>query len=145
MPLAEAPVDFEPARRVVEEPEPEAIVSKAERPAPTFDRPSRVTFARVPSAPALIAETAAVEIQNPPPAYPLAARRRGVEGEVLVQLEITAEGACASASVAGSSGSTLLDDAATAAVREWRFRPATRDGRAIASTQKIRFVFTLKS
>jgi len=57
-----------------------------------------------PPAPAQPAPEPAVEpprynaayLSNPPPAYPLAARRRGIEGTVLVRAEISA---AASASV----------------------------------------------
>ncbi len=87
----------------------------------------------------------AVDVYSPPPVYPVAARRKNIEGDVVVQIEISADGLCATASVATSSGSTLLDDAALVAVKQWKFRPATKDGKAVASSQKIRFVFTLKS
>jgi protein TonB len=59
--------------------------------------------------------------QNPAPDYPEAARRRRVEGTVLVRIEVDAAGAAAACTIAVGSGSALLDAAALAAARRWRF------------------------
>jgi len=56
--------------------------------------------------------------------YPEAARRQGIEGEVLVLLLVDESGAVAAARVEASSGHTLLDDAALRAVRQLRSLPA---------------------
>lgn len=61
---------------------------------------------------------------NPRPEYPYAARRRGIAGTVLVRLVLAADGGVLRAEVAEGSGSELLDAAALAALRRWRFRPA---------------------
>jgi protein TonB len=63
-----------------------------------------------------------------PPAYPEQARRRGQQGRVLLQVNVSAEGAPVAVTVAQSSGFASLDDAALRAVRQWRFVPATRGG-----------------
>ena len=88
---------------------------------------------------------AAVEVYNPPPQYPPSARRRGIEGEVLVEISIGEDGSCAGARIVESSGSDALDDASLAAVRTWTFRPAIRGGRPVPSTERVRFVFKLES
>ena len=49
-----------------------------------------------------------------------------------------------SARAAEGSGSTILDDAALAAVRSWRYRPATLGGKPTPSVRRVRFVFRLE-
>jgi protein TonB len=59
--------------------------------------------------------------ENPPPEYPATARRRHLEGTVVVRVEVAATGAVVACRLAQSSGHAVLDDAALAAVRRWRF------------------------
>lgn len=59
---------------------------------------------------------------NPSPDYPEGARRRGIQGTVVVRIEVTADGAAGTCSVLTTSGSVQLDDAALRAARRWRFR-----------------------
>jgi protein TonB len=62
------------------------------------------------------------------PDYPIAARRRREEGTVT--LLITLDGGSVSrVEVERSSGSSMLDEAAAAAVRRWRFETARGSGR----------------
>ena len=65
---------------------------------------------------------------NPSPEYPEAARRRGYEGRVLLRIKVSAEGKCASADIVESSGYSILDKAALAAITKWEFKPATVNG-----------------
>lgn len=58
---------------------------------------------------------------NPRPDYPESARRRGIEGIVVVRIEVDEEGAAVGGAVAQSSGSVALDEAALRAARKWRF------------------------
>lgn len=60
---------------------------------------------------------------NPRPRYPEQLRQRGIEGQVLVRLTVSAAGSVESASVARSSGHDLLDQEARATVLRWRFQP----------------------
>jgi protein TonB len=55
------------------------------------------------------------------PAYPLAARRRGLEGSVLLRVRFDAEGRPEEVVVKTGSGSEMLDSAAREAVSRWRF------------------------
>lgn len=86
----------------------------------------------------------AIEEHNPPPEYPSGARRRGIEGEVVVKVTIRPDGSCSDAVVVESSGSESLDASALQAVLQWRYRPATRGGAPVESTQRVRFVFRLE-
>lgn len=56
------------------------------------------------------------------PTYPLVARRRGIEGVVILHVRYDASGQPEDISVMTSSGSAILDDAAREAVARWRFR-----------------------
>ena len=79
---------------------------------------------------------------NPRPPYPLAARRLGLEGRVLLEVVIQPDGRAASVAVRESSGHRVLDDSAVETVRSrWRFIPARRDGVPVESrvTVPIRF------
>lgn len=121
------------------------------RPAPDFGRPIAFTSLRLsepaPSEPVAeaIAETKPIEIHNPPPRYPRLARRRGLEGEVVVEVTILPDGTCADVKVVEHAGVGSFADAALDALRKWKFRPATRDGDPIAFIQRVRFIFRLKS
>lgn len=82
--------------------------------------------------------------RNTAPAYPWLARVRGWQGSVLVRAWVTPSGEVASVGVAQSSGRSLLDQAATAAVGKWKFNPARRKGQAVASTVEVPIVFRLE-
>jgi protein TonB len=53
---------------------------------------------------------------------------QGTEGNVRVRALVRADGRLGQVEVATSSGSAILDRAATDAVRRWVFAPATRNG-----------------
>ena len=125
-------------------------------PAPPREVPANVTTA--PTAPPVVAApppppeplpvTAARfdadYLNNPPPVYPAISRRMREEGQVLLLVHVSPEGAVLAVHVRQGSGFARLDDAALAAVREWRFVPARRGQKAIASTVVVPIVFTLK-
>ena len=60
------------------------------------------------------------------PQYPYEARSRHVTGSGVIVAQVdAASGNVTSASVSQSTGSPILDNAATSAFRQWRFRPGT--------------------
>lgn len=75
------------------------------------------------------------------PKYPSSARRSGVEGQAIVLLHLDRSGKVCGASIASSSGSTLLDIAAIDDMRGRRFDPALRAGQPTESfvTFTLRF------
>lgn len=93
--------------------------------------------------PQVESEEAPVELQNPPPSYPAAARRRGEEGHVVVELRVLADGNVADPTVVESSGSPLFVKSVLSAVAAWRYRPATLGGKAVERVQRVRFLFRL--
>ena len=72
--------------------------------------------------------------RNAPPDYPAESRRRGEEGVVRLALRVGIDGRVETAEVSVSSGHARLDEAAVAAARRWRFRPATQGGLPVAAT-----------
>lgn len=58
------------------------------------------------------------------PSYPQSARQSGLEGTVVLKVQILETGRAGNISISRSSGHEILDDAAVAALREWRFAPA---------------------
>lgn len=77
------------------------------------------------------------------PVYPPTSYRAREEGTVLVTADIDATGTPVSVDVARRSGSRALDQAAVAAVRQWRFEPAVRGGSAVASTVEVPVTFRI--
>ena len=82
--------------------------------------------------------------QNFPPKYPRWARRQGWEGSTLLKVFISKEGHAKKVSVEKSSGHTILDEAAIAAVAQWKFHPAKELGVSVASELLIPIVFQIK-
>lgn len=87
----------------------------------------------------------AAYLSNPPPTYPLSARRRGIEGTVLVRAEIAAGGECLRAELKKSSGAEVLDQAALEAVKKWRFVPAKRGNQAVVAWVEVPITFKLEN
>lgn len=77
------------------------------------------------------------------PAYPPAAYRAREEGTVLVRADIDAAGNPGNVTIARLSGSRELDRAARDAVSGWKFEPAIKDGKAVASTVEVPVDFKL--
>ena len=73
----------------------------------------------------------AAYLNNPAPYYPSAAKKRGVQGKVLLSVVVKADGTPLSVDVSRSSGSSTLDVAALEAVRQWRFVPAKKSGQPV--------------
>jgi protein TonB len=86
----------------------------------------------------------AVKPGNAHPRYPLAARKRGYEGETIVRVEVSGAGQVNAAEVVKSSGFDILDNAAREAVARWQFQPATRDGRPTAGRIDVPIEFRLR-
>lgn len=59
-----------------------------------------------------------------PPSYPKAAQQAGIEGTVVLRVQVLANGRTGSIEISRSSGNDSLDYAAIAAVGKWRFIPA---------------------
>ena len=73
------------------------------------------------------------------PAYPEAARKKGVKGSVVLNAAVDKDGNVSSLEVA--SGNEQLAPAATAAVKQWRFQSYYRDGQPTAFQTQVTVQF----
>jgi len=88
-------------------------------------------------------EAAPLYASNPPPEYPMQARRRGLQGVVTIEALIDASGNVADLRLFASSGHSILDKAALSSVRGWRFQPGTVGGRRKQMWVKVPVRFEL--
>lgn len=82
--------------------------------------------------------------RNPSPVYPSAARARGQEGTVLLEVMVSVYGRPDAIQVKRSSGYAALDKAAIKAVRKWEFEPARAGGEAVESSIEVPIVFQIQ-
>jgi periplasmic protein TonB len=80
---------------------------------------------------------------NPLPPYPRAARRRGLEGKLMLRVTVNALGRPDVVKVLESSGHALLDDAAIRAVARWQFQPGRRGTAPVRASIDLPVVFRL--
>lgn len=129
---------------------------------PTIPVPSVVEITPIAVAVPDVPATDSVEIATPPvrdavlanvtlayesivqPTYPPLARRRGLEGTVLLAVHVGRDGLPIDAEVRQSSGSALLDRAAREAVLRWRFRPVRIEGVMVEATGLVPIRFDLQ-
>lgn len=78
------------------------------------------------------------------PVYPAMAARNGLEGDTRVVAHVDSSGWVCSARLGVSSGIDVLDRAAIEAVRQWRLKPALRDGTPVESLRVFVISFGLE-
>jgi len=83
-----------------------------------------------------------LEATRPRASYPLLAQHMNVQGSVVLQAIIGADGIIQNLHVL--SGPAILSSAAQQAVREWRFKPILQNGHPVESQAKITVNFTIK-
>lgn len=133
-PVTPPAADIGSQQEAAAEREREATAAREER-RPEAPRPQpRVPADREPSP---------VASASPAPAYPASALRSRAEGSVLIRAEIDATGNPTNVGIAKRSSSRDLDRAAVNAVRKWKFEPAMKGGKAVASTVQVPVDFTL--
>lgn len=79
-----------------------------------------------------------------PPVYPRRALELGQQGLVLLHAEVLPNGDPRELKIAQSSGHRLLDMAALAAVRKWKFEPRNVDGNAVTSWVRVPVNFVIQ-
>jgi protein TonB len=82
-----------------------------------------------------------VKIYDARPVYPKGAAEKKVQGVVILEATITKAGLVTNVRVLQSAPG--LDDAALAAVRQWRYTPATNDGMVADVITKVTVNFAL--
>ncbi len=84
-------------------------------------------------------------LHNAKPKYPKRARKRGLEGKVVLTVLVSASGLVENLSIQSSSGHSVLDKAALKAVKTWRFKSGTFNGLDTAATINIPITFKLEN
>jgi protein TonB len=95
-----------------------------------------------PSAPSM-ANSDPVPIGKPSAPYPVDALRNGESGTVVLRITVGPDGVPYGIELAQSSHSRSLDRAAMSAVRNWRFKPAMRNGQPAPATVQIPVSYNL--
>jgi protein TonB len=80
---------------------------------------------------------------NRKPIYPPLAIEKGLEGTVLLEVEIDKEGYVSKVRIIQSSGHSILDRAAERAVKRWKFEITSPDGGPVNPVIEIPIRFTL--
>lgn len=143
-PLAVATAAPAPALTV---PAPEPIGPSPATPAPSAPPISPVPVVPAPSTPSPRLElpsSNAAYLQNPAPAYPVASKRMGEQGKVVLRVLIGADGLPQKIELQQSSGYDRLDRQAQEAVMRWRFVAGKRNGIAEAMWHLVPINFVLE-
>lgn len=82
-------------------------------------------------------------LENPQPEYPAAAKKRGQEGLVVLEVQVDQNGSPIAVELRKSAGFTVLDKSALKAVRAWKFKPALMGPIPVASTVQVPIRFHL--
>jgi protein TonB len=82
-------------------------------------------------------DRAAALLNQPRPSYPPEAFRAREEGTVVVKAQVDELGNASEVEIVRRSGSRTLDRAAMNEVRRWKFNPAIKDGRTVASSVQV--------
>ncbi len=83
-------------------------------------------------------------IKNPHPQYPIVARKKGLQGKLILKVSINNDGSVKNVVVGKSSGHKILDKVSKETVEKWVFIPAKKKGKPVEDNIKvpIRFVLT---
>mgnify|MGYP002781123951 CR=1 FL=1 len=82
-----------------------------------------------------------VPVKTPPPQFPSDMQRQGISGVVAVRVTIDETGSVAECSVSKSSHAEF-EQAAVSAVKNWKFKPASKGGVAVKASVVIPIKFT---
>ena len=81
---------------------------------------------------------------NSPPEYPRIARKRGYQGIVILDVQVTRNGKVGNLKVHKSSGYPVLDRSATASVNNWIFEPGIKAGKPVDMWVRVPVRFKLE-
>ena len=77
--------------------------------------------------------------------YTAEAMRQMIEGAVLLSVVVKADGSVGAVDVKESLDSVYgLDESAVKAMKQWEFRPGTKDAKPVAVRIEVKMAFTLK-
>ncbi len=78
------------------------------------------------------------------PIYPSSLLKNKIGGKVVIAAVVDAAGVVIRCTIKTSSGQPELDKSALTAVQKWKFKPGTRDGKAVKSTCLIPYTFKVE-
>lgn len=78
-----------------------------------------------------------------PPKYPKAAADARISGKVVLLVDIDAAGDVSAVEVESATPPGVFEANAVEAARQWKFRPATKDGRPVASRKRVPVTFSM--
>ncbi|QUM76030.1 energy transducer TonB [Moritella sp. 24] len=78
-----------------------------------------------------------------PPSYPRLAKRKGIEGTVVYEVWLDENGKQMKIKLKDSSGTKMLDKAASKAIAQWKFLPRKVNGQAVAHRVYVPVKFKL--
>lgn len=122
-------------------------ISPEEKPENNSDQLNKGTVNSIQQSTALAdsnADFSAAYLNNPAPTYPLLSKQLKEEGSVLLNVLVNENGQAEKITLLKSSGFSRLDNAAIAAVKNWRFSPAVKNQKLQASFVQIPINFILE-
>ena len=87
--------------------------------------------------------TTPVVVTEVKPSYPPEAMRRGVSGAIKLECIVETDGTVSAIRVTTPLDPDL-DAAAVAALNQWRFKPAMKDGKAVRASIDVEMTFTMR-
>jgi periplasmic protein TonB len=133
---------------------PESVSKKTVESPKTFDLPEQTqresvfketdTEGEPMSEKQIIREAIPLYRSNPPPKYPAVARRRGLQGNVVLEVLVGSAGNVIELHVLSSSGYPILDRAAKSSVKNWTFEPGMRGPEKVEMWVRVPIRFELK-
>jgi protein TonB len=96
------------------------------------------------STPLPIREATPAYRKNPIPDYPSLARKKNIEGTVILEVKVNPNGTVAEMHLFQSSGHSILDKAAMNSVRKWIFEPGMKGDEPIPMWVRIPIRFQLE-
>ncbi len=134
-PAVEPKTDIEP--KVVKEAEPTKPKPIEEKQAPPAQTASQA------SKPMLV-KKAEFSAKPTPVTYPRLARKKGLQGKVMIEVWLDEQGKQVKQVLLESSGHNVLDERALNTIKEWRFSKRIEQGKAIAHRVHIPINFQLQ-
>jgi protein TonB len=82
-------------------------------------------------------------MKSVPPTYPVAAEKSSTEGWVELDFTVTESGGVKDVTVHAAKPTGVFEQAATAALLQWQYRPVMQDSKPVAQRARIRIRFAL--
>lgn len=97
----------------------------------------------VSNTPVRLEELPLFKAPRPPLSYPLRAKRRGLQGVSIFEIELNTQGEIVQLTLLKSSGHDSLDRAAKENVKQWQFYPVKQNGQAVKAQFTVPIEFKL--